>query len=95
MAASSPPRVKPPPRNREYRTPLPLCPDHNRRAWGVAIAGYSFASDYERVDGRTREWRNGRKGAGLAAACRGRQETPRFRPSGKRSAGLGWCPLGL
>ena len=39
-----------------------------------------FARDCEHVGDRRRRCRKGRMGAALAAACRGRRETPRFRP---------------
>jgi hypothetical protein len=38
------------------------------------------AAAHTRPAARARRFPRGRKGAGLAAPCRGRQETPRFRP---------------
>jgi hypothetical protein len=39
-------------------------------------------------------FRCGRKGAASAPACRGRRDTPRFRPTGKRFEGWTWRLLG-
>ena len=46
-------------------------------------------------DPRVQDSRIGRKGADLAAACRGRQETPRFRPNRQRGGCRGACSQSL